>query len=67
MLTDKQRELFSEILDINWGVDHAINEKSFDIAFQLTADLEKKQAELRESMGDEKYNDFMNKGKKMFS
>lgn len=64
MLTDWQRTLFARVLDCNWDYNHEEdNEKKFELFEQLNA----AKTELRNDMGEEAYNDFMNKGQRMFA
>jgi hypothetical protein len=53
MLTDKQREIFSAILDLNF------EGKTKELAAKLN--------ELKEDMGTDAYEKFMSMGKKMFA
>ena len=62
MLTDQQREMFREILDINW----TIKEENQKIK-ELSQKLVKKQEELKESMGEAHYNHFIKMGQQMFA
>jgi len=65
MLNDKQRKLFSKILDLNHDM---LNEnKNFTRKFELAKELSDKKEELKKSMGDAEYDKFMSMGQKMFS
>lgn len=64
MLTDDQRLLFTKILDLNYDInrEHS-NTKKFELFERLNA----AKTELRNSMGADAYNEFMNKGQRMFA
>lgn len=61
-MTDSQRELFSEIVDLNFEISEAES-----IILHKKYELNSKLNDLKGSMGDEEYNKFMNKGKAMFA
>lgn len=65
MLNDKQRKIFSEVIDLNWDMKN--ENKNFTRKMELYKKLEAKKEELKESMGEAKYNKFMDAGTKMFS
>lgn len=64
MLTDTQRKLFSEILDLNWDFKQ---EKNPAKKMELFGKLTQKKIDLKKDMGDEAYDNFMSMGQKMFS
>ena len=62
-MTDEQYKIFSELLDTNQKFKtEKVNSVKWDLAMRVN-DLKK---ELKESMGEETYNQFMNAGEKMF-
>lgn len=63
-MTNKEQKLFSEIIDLNWGSARA---STPSLMLELKLKLCKKQKQLKESMGDEAYDKFMNNGRKLFS
>lgn len=64
MLTESQRAIFTRIIDLNWEFTQ---EKNSTKKFELFEQLNAAKSELKESMGVDAYNDFINKGKQMFS
>ncbi len=64
MLTDKQREIFSRVLDLNWDFKKETDpQKKQGLAWLLL----KAKDELKSDMGQEAYDKFMTMGQKMFS
>lgn len=64
MLNDKQRKIFSEVLDLNWDCDNETDPvKKKELVIRLRA----KKTELKDDMGEEAYDNFMSMGQKMFS
>lgn len=66
MFTDKAAKIFNEILDLNWKAEKEVKRFSKEWS-ELQKDLGKKLSELKEEMGEDEYNRFMENGKKMFS
>jgi hypothetical protein len=64
MLTESQRLIFTQMVDINW---EAVNQKDFKKKFALYEKLAELQIQLEKSMGKEAYDAFMRKGKQMFT
>lgn len=65
MLTDYQRQLFSELVNVNYEADNTSNPPLLrDIARNQYWEL---QAELMEDMGVEEYNRFISRGRQLFS
>lgn len=62
MLTEDQRLLFREILDANWEV-----KTKEDELMSAKRTLEQKTNDLKGSMGEEAYNNFINMGREMFA
>lgn len=64
MLNEKQRKLFSEILDLNWD---CTRETNMTKKFNLIKNLGEKKEALKADMGAVAYDKFMSMGQKMFS
>lgn len=64
MMTDTQRLIFREILDINWEFEQ---EKDWNKKIDLAKTLSAKKEELKTSMGEPEYNHFINMGRQMFA
>jgi hypothetical protein len=64
MFTEVQRIIFNEVLDLN---SESIREKDFQKKWELETKLGEKLTELKESMGEAEYNNFMARGKAMFA
>lgn len=63
-MTDAQRLMFREILDINWELKES---KDWDKSLELSKKLSEKKEELKESMGEAHYNHFIKIGQQMFA
>ena len=64
MLTDSQRVIFTKILDLNYDFNREQNNtKKFELFEQLNA----AKTELRNDMGEDAYNEFFEKGRRMFA
>jgi hypothetical protein len=64
--TEKARELFSQLLDINWKIDNK-EYKSFDEQIELNTQYNKLYNELMIEMGTEEFTKFMEMGHKLFN
>jgi hypothetical protein len=64
MMTDTQRLIFREILDINWEFEQ---EKDWNKKIDLAKTLSAKKEELKTSMGEPEYNHFIDMGRQMFA
>lgn len=64
MLTEIQRTMFREILDINWELKES---KDWDEKIKLSRKLSEKKDLLKESMGESHYNHFIKMGQQMFA
>lgn len=64
MLTEKQHEIFKRILDYNYESRHGINSVS---RIEALGKLIQAKIDLKESMGEKAYNNFMEQGKKLFA
>lgn len=63
-MTNSQQTLFREILDLNWDLNQETNAiQQWEMIKRLN-DLKK---ELRDDMGAEEYDRFMENGRKMFA
>jgi len=63
-MTDSQRELLRSCIDLNWEIDQT---RDIGTKFELAAELSRKKAELRQSMGAQAYEEFMQRGREMFA
>jgi hypothetical protein len=63
-MTDAQRLMFREILDINWELKES---KDWDEKIKLSKKLSEKKDDLKESMGESHYNHFIKIGQQMFA
>lgn len=63
-MTEEQRLLFRKVLDLNWEYAH---ETDWDNKFRLASKLSSAKNELRESMGNEAYDEFIETGRRMFA
>lgn len=64
MLNEKQQEIFSRILDYNHEMLHGTNSV---FRYEALGKLTQAKIELKKSMGEEAYNNFMDMGKKLFA
>lgn len=64
MLTETQREIFSRLLDKNY---EANRERDGKKSLELHNEVAAIQKELKDSMGEEAFQAFMDKGRKMFA
>lgn len=67
MLSNEQRELFEHLLDANWRLGQALDQGDNQLALHFQESFNALRNKLKESMGEEAYNDFINMGKKMFA
>ena len=63
-MTEPQRQMFREILDINWELKES---KEWDKKLELSKKLFAKKEELKSSMGEAHYNHFIKMGQQMFA
>jgi hypothetical protein len=66
-MTNEQSKKFSQLLDANWDCDQAVKSGKYMQAFELAETVAKLKRELREDMGAEEYDKFIENGRKMFS
>jgi|688.fasta_scaffold1369305_1 hypothetical protein len=63
-MTEEQRKKLSKVIDLNWDLSHETNPlKKFEMAMELSR-LKK---DLRDDMGHNEYDTFMDNGRKMFA
>ena len=65
MLTEEQRVIFREILDLNWEFSHT--EENWGVKWDIARKLNQRKKDLKMSMGEEAYDHFMNMGREMFA
>lgn len=63
-MTEKQRKIFSAVLDLNWELTQGTD---FSKKTDLCKQLREKKEELKQDMGEAEYNKFMNMGTRMFA
>ena len=63
-MTQKQSEMLREIIDLNW---EASQEKDVLKKFEMYNELSEKKKALRDDMGHEEYDEFMENGRRMFA
>jgi hypothetical protein len=64
-MTNYERELFSDLLDVNWMIEE--NKSNKDLVRFLEIAYHKIQDDLRESMGDKEYREYIRMGREMFA
>jgi len=64
--TEKARELFSQLLDVNWKIDNK-EYSSFEERIELNTQYRKLYDELMLEMGTEEFTKFMEMGHKLFN
>lgn len=67
MMTEKQSEIFRKVLDTNMEVDQLQAEGKFSEAWKKAEEHNAHVKELKESMGEEAYNNFIELGRQMFA
>jgi hypothetical protein len=63
-MTNQQREKLSKIIDLNWDLSQ---EPDVMKKFEMSSELSKLKQDLRDDMGHQEYDTFMNNGRKMFA
>jgi len=66
-MTKKQSAIFSKMLDTNWTAKELMELGKWDEAIIVAKEHHDLVSKLKKSMGESKYNDFINNGRKMFS
>ena len=64
MLNEKQREIFNQLLDVNYEMNHTEDSDRKSELFKQVCELKNS---LKKDMGEELYARFMNMGSKMFA
>lgn len=67
MMTEKQSKIFNRVLETNWEVDQLQAEGRFTDAWKKGEEHNAHVMELKESMGEEAYNNFIALGREMFA
>jgi hypothetical protein len=60
-----EQSLFSNLLDVNWMIEE--NKSNKDLVKYLEIAYHKIQDDLRESMGDKEYREYIRMGREMFA
>jgi hypothetical protein len=66
-MTNKQSAIFSKMLDTNWTVKELMEAGKYNEARIVSKEHHDLVNELKKSMGESKYNEFIDNGRKMFS
>lgn len=66
-MTNKQGKIFSQILDENWKMKQAFRAGNIKKTIKYSVELSRLKEKLKKDMGEAKYNEFMEAGKKMFA
>lgn len=64
-MTNYEREIFSKLLDVSWEMEKKEHSKLIKEA--LNSYYFKLRDELKDSMGENEYNEFIRQGKEMFA
>jgi hypothetical protein len=64
--TEKERDLFSQLLDVNWKIDNK-EYSSFEERIELNTQYRKLYDELMLEMGTEEFTKFIEMGHKLFN
>ena len=64
-MTNYEQKLFSDLIDVNWMIKE--NKANKEMARFLSIAYHTIQDELRDSMGDSKYDTFFRAGREMFA
>jgi len=63
-MTESQRKQLSQIIDLNWDISQETNPGK---KYQMVNELIQKKKALRDDMGHEEYDKFIENGRKMFA
>ena len=66
-MTNKQSAIFSKMLDTNWAVKELMELGKWNEARIVAKEHHDLVSKLKKSMGESKYNEFIDNGRKMFS
>jgi len=64
-MTTYEQSLFRDLLDVNWMIEE--NKSNKDLVKYLEIAYHKIQDDLRESMGDKEYREYIRMGREMFA
>jgi phage anti-repressor protein len=64
--TEKARDLFSQLLDVNWKIDNK-EYRSLEERIELNTEYHKLYQELMLEMGTKEFTEFMEMGNKLFN
>lgn len=67
MMTNEQSAIFRQVLDTNWEIKELIEAGKFVDALPKLKTLDELKATLKQSMGVEAYDNFMETGRQMFA
>lgn len=66
-MTEQQRKKFSKILDVNWEIKELQEAGKWVDAMEKVKELNALKKDLKDDMGDEEYDTFIENGRKMFA
>ena len=66
-MTNEQSAIFRQVLDTNWEVKELMEAKKYVEAMEKVRELDRLKAQLKESMGEEEYDKFIDTGRRMFA
>lgn len=66
-MTNEQSVIFRKVLDSNWEVKELSEAGKWTEALEKSKEHQAAVKELKESMGEKEYNNFINMGRKMFA
>ena len=66
-MNEQQRKKFSKILDVNWEIKELTESFKWDEAREKVKELNALKKDLRDDMGHEEYDAFIENGRKMFA
>ena len=66
-MTDEQSEIFRKVLDTNWQVKELMEAGNWNEARLKSKEHHEAVEQLKASMGEREYDNFINMGRKMFA
>jgi len=66
-MTNEQSAIFRQVLDTNWEVKELTEANKWKEAMEKVRELDRLKAQLKESMGEEEYDKFIDTGRRMFA
>ena len=66
-MNEQQRKKFSKVLDINWEIKELQESGKWNEALEKVKELNALKKDLRDDMGHEVYDNFIENGRKMFA